>query len=229
MSKNIKTLKFNSEIFDCVIVLGGHFSETEIFEQIPNATIIAADSGYHNLGAYQKLAHVLIGDLDSHTADELLQIHPNIEIVQISEQETNDFEKAVHYAIKQGKKNLLIVGMNGGHLEHTLNNWSVFAKLSKKVNLVFYENGRYAFSIYSKVQLETTKSELISLIPQPKSILSSKGLKWELNNYTLTLGCVEGARNVALGNSIELDIHFGEILLFIDSKLPYAINIIDID
>lgn len=208
-------------------MLGGQFSENEIFDLLPNATIIAADSGYHNLSANQTQPHILIGDLDSHTADELSQMDSAIEIIKIAEQDTNDFEKAVQHAIKLGKKNMLIVGMNGGQLEHTLNNWSVFAKLSKKANLIFYEKGRYAFTIDSSVQFETTPNELISIIPQPKSILSSKGLKWELNNYTLSIGGNEGARNVALESNVELDIHFGEIILFIDAKLPYAISLIE--
>lgn len=229
MTKKIKTLKFDKEIFDCIIVLGGHFEEVEIFDKLPKATIIAADSGYHNLAEYQKQPHILIGDLDSHSVDDLSRLHSDIEIIKISEQDTNDFEKAVQYAIKLGKKNLLIVGMNGGYFEHTLNNWSVFAKLSKKCNLVFYENSRYAFVSDYSIKIETNPNEIVSIIPQPKAMLSSKGLKWELDNYTLSIGGNEGARNVAIGNEIELDIHFGEIILFIDSKLPYTISIIEKD
>ncbi len=222
MSKFIKTLKFDSVIFDCIIVLGGEFSEFEIFDKLPTATIIAADSGFHNMIGANTKPHILIGDLDSHSDEELEQMPLEIEIVKIVEQETNDFEKAVQHAIRLEKKNLLVVGMNGGYLEHTLNNWSVFAKLSKLVNLVYFEKDRYAISLEKGVQLKTTKNEIISIIPQPNAILSTIGLKWELDNYALSIGGKEGARNVAIGNEITIDVHLGEILLFIDSKLPYT-------
>jgi hypothetical protein len=45
---------------------------------------------------------------------------------------------------------------------------------------------------------------------------------WELNNEILELGVREGARNIAIKQDISLIISEGELLLFLDDRLPNA-------
>jgi thiamine pyrophosphokinase len=72
------------------------------------------------------------------------------------------------------------------------------------------------------IRMKTGINETISLIPQPIAFLKTKNLQWELNNEALELGVREGARNRAISDEIEIKIISGEILLFVNARLPFA-------
>ena len=88
--------------------------------------------------------------------------------------------------------------------------------------LCIYDKGRYGIAANTSLILQTTPSEIISLIPQPEAIITSHNLKWKLTNEELKLGSREGARNRAAGNEITIEIHSGELLIFFESRIPSA-------
>lgn len=228
-----RTINFKNKKFDSVIVLNSEseFSPQQIvdlkliFEHINSTHIIVADGAFNKLVKLDIIPNTIIGDLDSINMDlyeQYAYTNPNLEIIKIEEQETNDFEKCLTYSLNKHFKNILVFGLHGGLLEHSLNNWSVLNKFSKRLNLCIYENNRYSFVIDEATQLHLDESEIVSLIPQTYLKVKTENLKWELNNEYLGLGYREGARNVVVKSPITISMDSGSLLFFCNARLPFC-------
>lgn len=136
---------------------------------------------------------IAVGDGDSGQVD-----------VKVSEQQTNDLEKAYRYALVHpldGSEELVILGATGKREDHTLGN--IFRALEWGVMLVS-DYGRFHPVAPGPVPsvIETEKGAGVSVFaPDPATRMESEGLAWPLdgvrfdNLYCATL-------NRALGNRI---------------------------
>jgi thiamine pyrophosphokinase len=221
MDNTISKLVFKNN-FDAILCLDGTLPDKDFFKAFKNIPVIAADGAAIQLFKKGIFSDVIVGDLDTFKkyarAEDFLQS----EIIEISEQDTNDFEKALKIVIERGFKNVLLLGFHGGELEHTLNNWSVLKRFSKLVNICIFDESRYGIPLFKSVEFNVFKNEIISLIPQPKAELTTEGLEWPLLKESLELGQREGARNRAISEKVVVKIHSGELLLFINARLPFA-------
>lgn len=223
--KDIKKISFNGPKFDAVICLYGKLPSRDVFAHFKKCTILAADGAGIKLLEKGIMPDFVIGDLDSFFGNPLSREVESSRIIKIIDQETNDFEKNLLFAKDQNYRNVLILGFHGGELEHSLNNWSVFMRYSKEMNLCIYDEGRYGIPVRDSIIFASSENELISIIPQTYAKIKTSNLRWILNNETLELGDREGARNVALKDNVRIDLSDGEYLLFIDARLPYAPSI----
>lgn len=222
MQNKITQLKFIESKFDFIICLNANLPENSFFENFKNIKIISADGAAQKLYKKNIKSDIIIGDLDSFDikSENFNNFFEKTLIIKNPDQSTNDFEKILNWCINENKLNLLITGIHGGDLEHTLNNWSIFMRYSKKMNLCIYDNNRYAIAINKSIEFSSYIGEIISIIPQPSAELSSENLKWELNNYLLDMGKSEGARNCSKADIVKIILHNGSFLLFFDSKVP---------
>ncbi len=220
--KDLQRIEFNDLLFDCIVCLNSDLPSKNFFKKFENNRILAADGAALKLYKKGIIADIIIGDLDSFNRSRMREKFNSDKIFYDESQETNDFQKVLDFALKRTYRNILVLGFHGGELEHTLNNWSILLKYKNLLNLCIYEKNRYAIPIEGNIELKCKKGEILSLIPQTEAIITSKNLKWELNNELLKLGIREGARNVATENLIYLNIEKGSILLFFDSRIPFA-------
>lgn len=206
--------------YSAVICLNANLPTKDIFELVSGIPVIVADGAAIQLIDMGIEPTLVIGDMDSFA---LAPHHADIDkskLLVIPDQETNDFEKILLYCLRKNLKDLLILGFHGGELEHTLNNWSVFKKYSRRLNMCIFDKNRYGIPINESIEIYVNVNEIISLLPQPKVKLTTKNLEWELKNEELELGVREGARNVAIAEQVVLELHEGELLLFINQRLP---------
>lgn len=217
----MNTLRFTAS-FDAVICLNGSIPTDDLFEQFAELPLIAADGAANALVAMGVVPEFIVGDLDSVDADTLRRIDGLSEVIVEPDQDTNDFEKTLRFAEGQLWKRLLIVGIHGGDLEHTLNNWSVMMRYGKTLSLTALDRTRYALPLFASTQFSASENELLSLIPQPHAHLTTEGLQWPLLNEALSLGGREGARNRASAEVVRITVHDGSLLFFCDARLPFA-------
>ncbi len=215
-------LEFNNLKFDCIIALDGNLPSRKSILSAGNIPLLAADGAAVSLVKKKIWSDFVIGDLDTFRLSPYRLLFEEEKQIYLPSQDINDFEKTLLFASEKGYSNILIVGFHGGELEHTLNNWSVLKKYSKKLNLCLLDRNRYGIPVIQTCHFACKKNEIISLIPQPFVRLTTKNLKWNLKNEILELGVREGARNLAVSDNVTLDIHSGELLLFIDSRLPFS-------
>ncbi|MBI3258087.1 MAG: thiamine diphosphokinase [Ignavibacteriae bacterium] len=208
--------------FDVLLCLDGNLPLLkDFFDFFKNSPVIAADGAAHKLQQMNVSPTFIIGDLDSFHQHGDASDFPDSTILHFPDQESNDFEKCLVFCKKQGYSSILVCGFHGGLTEHSLNNWSVLMRHSQILSICLYENGRYAIPLRESISFSAQIGETISLIPQPKAILTTSGLQWNLRNELLELGVREGARNCAVDSNISVEIHDGEVLLFCDSHLPF--------
>lgn len=185
-------------------------------------TVIAADGSAWQLLERGVVPHAIVGDLDSfHRIPHAESAFPGCHIVHMPDQDANDFEKALRFGVAWGADEFVVVGMNGGELEHTLNNWSVFMRYSRRLPLCVYDAGRIGRAVYETLTLPSQPGEIISIIPQPRAVLTVRGVVWGLDGELLELGTREGARNQSCADVVEITVHEGSVLVFYDAFAPW--------
>ena len=218
----IYEIEFGTKLFDALICLDANLPSNDFYTQFDNIPILAADGAAIRLYEIGISADYIVGDLDTFYGNPLSKNIKEGTISHKPDQESNDFEKILVFAREKGFETLLITGFHGGELEHTLNNWSVFKRYADLLNLCIFDKGRYGIPMSESFSLKTLPGEIISLIPQAEAVVSTKNLKWKLENEKLELGFREGARNRAAAGSISVEIHSGSLLVFCDERTPYA-------
>jgi len=215
----MKNLIFTNR-FSAIIALNSSMPVRSELEKFSGVPLIAADGACLRLKAIGIDPDFIVGDLDSLRESGRSGEFANNELIEISDQETNDFEKALAFALGKGWRSVLIVGFHGGELEHTLNNISVLKKFSSRMQMCLYEHGRYAVCAESSFALRTDPGEIISLVPLPAATVTTHGLKWPLTNDLLQIGLREGHSNRAIEEEISVEIHSGALLVFFKSREP---------
>lgn len=213
-------LEFVNRSFDAVIALNGVLPDRTVFNRIAELPLIAADGAANTLVADTIVPEFVVGDLDSVTPQTLRAVDGISEVVVNPNQDTTDFEKTLLFAEEQLWNNLLVVGIHGGDLEHTLNNWSVLMRHAPRLHITVLDQERYGIPIFHDFNVTLKPTEQVSIIPQPTVRITTGGLQWELNNEVLSLGEREGGRNRLTGSDLSVELHEGSFLLVCDSRLP---------
>jgi thiamine pyrophosphokinase len=190
------------------------------------AIIVAADGAATQLRLRGIVPHSIVGDLDSVRSELDFWRASHAIIHEVEDQNSTDFEKSLEYILTLAKRYIIICGFHGGDLDHTLNNWSILQRYSKRtihgqrVHLCVFDGESYAIPVHESVRFMVELGSMISIIPQPSVRLTTSGLEWNLINEVLAMGTREGARNRAVSEVITLEIHEGSILLFLKAQLP---------
>ncbi len=214
-----KLYRSNNKI-NHILVLDGDFPEIVLLKDM-DSDIYATDGAANILLDNGYIPEAIIGDMDS-IDESLIKKHryPSRKMIEIPDQNSNDFEKALRFIQSRGVKYLTVFGFTGGQLEHTLNNWSVLAKYANVINMQVINSDRSCMMIDNSIILSTEPNEKISIIPFGEAQLSTKGLKWDLDREYLILGIREGASNIAMGEEVEINLIKGKVLLFKDYCFP---------
>ncbi|MDR2667118.1 MAG: thiamine diphosphokinase [Holosporales bacterium] len=200
--------------YKSILCLHGHLPNYEFFKgaDIP---IIAADGGANELRPIGIKPDLIVGDLDS--------VHPSIlsEIrhLKIDEQDSSDFQKAVQYIVKNSLTPSIVCGINGGYLDHILNNIGVFMS----TNFTLYdENVIGSVLKKGKYQFSFQRDTKLSIFGIPRCRISTTGLRWNLTDTTLSFPQCNSSFNRASSNEILINIAYGAALM-----LVYTIPMID--
>ena len=220
----LEKISFSFDSFDAILCINGILPHKSKFEELYGVPVIAADGAANQLMQDGVKLNYIVGDLDSLDMNEFNKHYlPNV-LVKDADQDTNDFEKCLQFCESLELRNILLFGIHGYLLEHTLNNWSVLKRYSKVLNITVFDDERYAFTINKSCEIEFDDLETVSLIPQTSCTITTKGFEWNLDNETLTMGSREGARNEVKGSKVQIILHTGELLLFCDSRIPRSIK-----
>lgn len=199
---------FDFKNYQSILCLNGHIPDASFFTLL-NLPVIAADGAANTLFDLGVVPELIIGDLDS-LKPSIAQNHKTL---HLRDQNSNDFQKSLQYLKENELLPAVIVGMNGGFLDHILNNINIFIETDcvlyapPIIGYVLKENTHHQFVL----PLESK----ISLMGMPSVSLSSKGLKWELSESHLSFPGNTSCFNRSAQTQIELDIHSGTALVLI--------------
>lgn len=194
--------------FKSILCLNGHLPEPAFFKTF-NLPICAADGAANYLMHQGIMPELVVGDLDSLT----VILPQSVEQIRIAEQDRCDYEKALEILADRAYLPCLIVGLNGGELDHILHNISVFMQ---------GDNCFWAPPIYGMILRLGEAAELqlqypgkISLLGLPHAQVNSRGLQWELQNYAMHFPGRTSCLNQALEKEVYIEVKEGQLLLLV--------------
>jgi len=178
--------------------------------------IICADGGANKIINYNILPKIILGDFDSLTSkNRKYFINKGVILKKISEQETTDFEKALMYIVNNSLDNVYVFGAVSSRPDHTLNNFSVLKRYSKKLKITIIDTEFEILYVNKQITFDTNKGKTISLMAMPLAKgVSTYGLEYPLQNEDLIFGKREGTLNKAMRNKITISFKSGDLLLF---------------
>lgn len=182
--------------------------------------VICADRGWQNALKMGIKPDMIVGDFDSSPQPQT--VDASVTVLPVVKDDTDTFYIA-RYIVENGYTDVLLLGLIGGRrIEHTIANIQT---------LVYFANNRInatAMDRYS--QLMVVKDGAVTLPDMPGKFfslfsmgdraegLSIKGAKYPLDNYTLTNSYPIGISNEFIGETVDISVKHGEILLVITEK-----------
>ena len=184
--------------------------------------IIAADGGLTHIQSLGLRPHLLIGDLDSVTPDQVRWAEEQgCEIRRFpAEKDETDLELALQAAEESGCRNVVITAALGGRLDQTLSNIFLMnlPRLSD-LELRIDEGDQEVILILQEIELEGREGDVVSLLPLSPIVrgIKTRGLRYPLMDESLVFYQSRGISNQMTGNSAKIQIQSG-ILLCIHTR-----------
>ena len=199
-----------------LIVCGGTPPTKKLLErEVGEADLVlAADSGGYALLGYGFTPDLVIGDMDSFAYTN----HEGINILEDADQETNDLEKALEYALNKGTKTCTVLGTLGKRIDHTMKNLSVFCGFWDRFeSLLFRDDYGDTILTRSPYEPELPVGTKISFFPvgTPVEQFTSSGLLYPLTNSILAFGGQDGTSNEITESNVKVTFKEGFLGVFI--------------
>jgi thiamine pyrophosphokinase len=205
-----------------VILTGGDPVPTDVLQDLPaEPTVIAADSGLDLALALGLRVDLIVGDLDSVTAEALAAV-PDVPVERHPvDKDATDLELAMHAAARRGAERVMVVGGTGGRLDHALANAMLLASPSfAGIEIEWLVGGGSVLVVHGGARLHGAVGELVSLLAVggPATGVVTEGLRWELNGETLDAGSTRGVSNRFLLPVASVHVATGTLLAVIPHR-----------
>lgn len=202
----------------CAIFAGGEIKDLS-FIDVSDDFIICADSGYKYARELGIVPDMIIGDFDSYT-DELPE---NIEIYRsIPEKDDTDTMLAVKTAISRGFTEIVLYGALGKRFDHTFANVQTLLYAHENGCTMRIADADNEITLQSAGEIYYPKRDgwyfSIFALTDTAVISEYSGVKYPLENYTLTSSFPVGVSNEITADSAFLKISSG-IVLVVRSKM----------
>jgi thiamine pyrophosphokinase len=176
--------------------------------------VICADGGANKARRLGVVPDLIIGDLDSITA-ETKRFFRRVKFIRDENQNNSDLEKALDFVLSKRVTEILVIGATGGRTDHTLSNLSIVGKYHRKANITMKDRTCEIAVIDRRISFDAAIGEIVSLLPLGRCQgIRTKGLKYPLRNESLELGVREGTSNEVAASPVEIGLKKGKLLLF---------------
>ena len=162
--------------------------------------IISVDGGAGHLRKMGIDPDILIGDFDSANSKDLdYYVNKGINVSKFPvEKDMTDSELAIEMVLELGADEVVFLGALGTRIDHSFANIMLLKKIldtGLRGSIVDEHNEIYMFN--SNFSINKKEGRKLSLIPITEKVtgVSTKGLKYPLNNATMTLGTSWGISN----------------------------------
>ena len=201
-----------------IIVANGSFA----FPCLPiqkEDIVIAVDGGYRHCLRLNIRPHMVVGDMDSLSSEELDDIcGAGIPICRYpSRKDQTDLELAMHHARNLGADDIILLGAMGGRWDMTLANVMILASPLTAGSTVRILDGSQEICLLQGIshqQFTGNIGDTFSLIPLSAVVagVCTNGLEYPLENETLTLGSTRSISNVICEKNAAVSIEKGLLL-----------------
>ncbi|MFZ2537653.1 MAG: thiamine diphosphokinase [Oscillospiraceae bacterium] len=180
--------------------------------------IIACDKGYQHAQNFNITPNIILGDFDSYDGD----FDSNIEIITAPcHKDDTDTLLGVKYGLSKGFDNFLLLGATKGRLDHQMANFSTCAFIaSQGASCQMIDNENYIYAIKdSKLVLDKKENWSVSVFSFTDTSIgvTLKGLKYTLDNATLTNLFPTGVSNEFEDDIASIEVKSGILLVIVSS------------
>jgi len=203
-----------------IIFANGHLPDLEPARRLicPEDALIAADGGTQHILALGLLPSLVIGDLDSLAADNRRRLEgSSVEIRQYPrDKNETDLELALHSALDEGYRSILILAALGGRLDQSLGNLALLTDPSlAEVDVRLDDGIEEVFFVRKQADIQGRPGDTVSLLPwgSPAGGVTTEGLRWPLRGETLYPDKTRGVSNEMLGETASVTIQSGLLLV----------------
>ena len=212
-------------MFKSILCLNGILPNKDIIQKFiqKKLPIIAADGAANTLKNLNIIPSTIIGDLDS--IDKNLDFE-NAQIIHVQDQNYTDFEKCLNYIRKHTLFPTLVLGINGGEIDHVIDNINKFIKYSAHIPMVFFDMpNKWGITIDKNLSMNSKRSNTISIFPFiPNTHIKSEGLHWELDSTDHHIFKNTSTRNKAEKQKININSSDEKVLVVTESDtMPFEI------
>jgi len=178
---------------------------------------IAADGGGNTARQFGLTPDLVIGDLDSYYS----RPDDTIPVLSRPDQNSNDLEKAFAYVAEKGVNSVIVFGATGRRVDQTVKNLSVLKQFHPQFqSLIFRDSYCDIQLLEAHYQAELPLHTSVSLFPLSGVVegITTRGLKYSLNNGRLENGVFDGSSNETVEPEISIRHSSGDLLFFINHK-----------
>jgi thiamine pyrophosphokinase len=213
------------------VFAGGDPPGAAAASHIPDgAFTIAADSGLDHARALGIEVDLVIGDLDSVTAEAVeaarragvdIREHP-------TDKDATDLELALRVAASELPDRIVVIGGGGGRIDHFLGNLLVVSapeiQFVGDIDLYAGELRVHLVSSDKRRTFPATVGELCSLLPMHGEVfgVATTGLRWELtgDRERLDAGTSRGISNEAVAPEVTVEVVEGILAVVFPGAMP---------
>ena len=185
-----------------ILVGNGAYDTALLAKFAPLGPVVAVDGGYYGCRVAGITPDLLIGDMDSVAAEDLIDARKRIRVHPLAEQDSTDLEKALRHIRAPA---ILGFGFLGKRLDHSLAALSVLARYSRqhRVMLVGSDDVLHVTSGHFKMAMKI--GERLSVWPIGQvDFARSSGLYWPLNGLAMAPDKQVGTSNKADAEMVEI-------------------------
>lgn len=178
-----------------LVIVGGGAVNLDVLRELylNGGHLVGADSGADTIVAAGLKPEAIIGDFDS--LAEPLSWLGKTRLMQISEQETTDFEKAL-YSTRAPVT--VALGMTGKRFDHTLAALDAVTRYASRRSILLVDEDDLALALDKTFSFAVAPGERVSVHPlAPVTFWRSEGLKYPLDAVKLAPGVRTGTSNSA--------------------------------
>lgn len=197
-----------------VIIGNGTITDYDYIKSIisDNDFIICADGGINHAEKMGLNVDILIGDFDS-SSDKTTAART---IQYPTRKDFTDGELCVEYAIDNGYDKILLIGMTGTRLDHTINNILLLLRCR---NSCLINEHNTIYPIKDSLYIDNKKGKTLSIIPLFSDLegIVTEGLEYPLNDETLYFGQARGNSNVIISDACKITVKKGMGIVIINN------------
>lgn len=195
-------------MYDALIIVNGEIPRQEFLQKLQYQTIICTDGAANSLQSFGFAPDIIIGDMDSisktpsnATSTEIQSQFPTSTIIQITDQDSTDFQKALDYAVQHNLRNILCIGTFGKAADHSIYNLCLLYRYHNpnklRITLLHYydDTPQWIFVLPPSLSIEAPVGSILSFFPLHEATLSTQGLQWEIENTLISQLGTPSVRN----------------------------------
>lgn len=207
-----------------LLIANGEACSFELLGQLLewNPLVVVLDNAIWRVLELGIKVDVLLGDFDEAAAgrrgidlDAIRAQQYPLDIVHTPDQNKTDLDKGIEYLIEQGFPAVNIVWATGRRADHTLTNMTNIVRYKNQIRLVMIDDHSKIFPLVGRFEKWYEAGTPLSLIPVGiVTGYTSTGLKYDLEDATLTLGHFTSSSNEAAQDGfISVEAKTGDLLI----------------